>query len=741
MARRPTRSTDKPRRRPARAKSQRKDADPPVLPDDRPVDTKDQDDGRLNDNEALVKQAINRLEVAWTYWRETYNLSKEDVRFMYEDQWPDYAMKGRENRPTLTMNMLPQFAQQTVNNARRAKFSIQVKQIAGKNDLIFDTSGQGNPYSRSQIMEGLIRDIEERSKAHDNYCDALQHTVEGGFSWLFIRPVDNIDDPFDVELRVDRVKHRYSAMIDPYAQRGDKSDAMWCSLARDIDLDEFKERWPDVPAHDLDTGRVGRARQSEGSYFRGSTTTVRVIDYWWKEPMQRTAVEYIREGETTAERLVMWADDHKQIFDELRDEGFVETNRKDVQSYKVKYMRFIYNHVLNGPHDWQSKHLPLVMVQGRELNLDDRDIIIGMFRYAHDPQRMLNFWMSAATEKIALTPRAPWIAAADSIKSHKDQWENMYTQNIPVLLYDALPDVDPPQRVTNITMAQGELQLIGTSRSMLQDTIGVHDANLGRRSNEVSGVALQERQERGDLGTFDFIDNLARAIVRVGEILIDMIPRVYTTDYVRRAILPDDTEIFVDLNREIEDEETGKKIRVFSLDYTRYSCRVDVGPASKTQREEFVKMMIEWGRSDPEGFPMFRDLVVANMDVPQARAIAHRMKMTLPRHMLSPQEQQQIPPPEPTIQDQIAQLEAEAAIATANATIAKAEADIAKAKAGVVSSEHRAQSDIARRDFEVEKGLNREEQDQAGGGESEVSEEKIAAIVKREVAKALASKD
>ena len=253
-------------------------------------------------------------------------------------------------------------------------------------------------------------------------------------------------------------------------------------------------------------------------------------------------------------------------------------------------------------------------------------------------------------------------------------------------------------------MAQGELQLIAQSRSLLQDTIGVHDASLGRRSNEVSGVALEKRQERGDLGTFDFIDNLAKAIVRVGEILVDMIPRVYTTDFVRRVILPDDSEIFVDLNREVKDEETGRMIRVFSLDYARYSCRVDVGPASKTQREEFVKMMIEWGRSDPEGFTMFRDLVVANMDIPQARVIAQRMKAAVPRHLLSEEDQEAIPPPEPTIQDKIAEMQAQAAMK-------QAEADIKKADAGARSSELRAESDAARLQFEQEKGLNRAEAD------------------------------
>ena len=617
-----------------------------AIPSDAPADIVNTEDREhLDESERLIDFATDRMEEGWSFWNETYKLAREDVRFMYEDQWPDYAKAGRENRPMLTMNQLPQYAQQVVNNARRSKFAIQVKQLSGRNDLILGPDGYSS-YSRSQVMEGLVRDIEDRSQAHEGYCDTLQHQIEGGFGWMLVKPVDNIDDPFDIELRIEQVKHRYSAMLDPNAKRADRSDAMWCSVAMDMPLEEFKVRWPDVTPQDMNTGttRSGR-RSADGSYFHGDANSVRIADFWWKQAMERTAFEFIRQGEVAAERLVLWEDEHEDIFDELKDQGFVERNRKTVDSYKIRYMRFVAGHILGGPYDWQSKHLPLVLFKGRELNLESRDVLVGMFRYAHDPQRMVNFWTSAATEKIALVPRSPFIAAVEQIANQEDQWTNMYQQNTPVLLYNHLEGVPPPQRQNNVAMAQGELQLVTASRSLLQDTIGIHDANLGRRSNEVSGVALQERQEQGELGAFDFIDNLARGVRRVGEILLDMIPRCYTTDYARRVVLPDDTDIFVDLNLEMEDEETGRKVRVFTLDYARYSCRVDVGAASKTQREEFVKMMIEWGRSDPEGFPLFRDLIVENMDVPQARVISQRMKGAVPRHLLSPQDRERIPPP------------------------------------------------------------------------------------------------
>jgi len=712
-----------------------------IIPSEEPIDTKEED---LSEEDAILDQLEKRLNTAWIFWQPTFEASKEDINFIYRDQWPSYAQEGRENRPMLTMNMLPQYSQQVVNAARRARFGIQVRQLSGKNDVIYDNRASSKSYSRSQVMEGLIRDIEYRSKAHDKYCRACQHQVEGGFSWLFVTTKENFHDPFDIELCIEHEKHRYSVLIDSMSMEEDHSDAMWIARSVDMTKDEYEERWPDMPIGDWNATKVGRRVQNEGSYWRGDNENVRVTDYWWKEPMEREAVEFVLETETVAERLVMYEDEHGAIFDELEDAGYVRRQSKKVKGYKVKYARCSYRHILEGPHDWPSMHLPGVMVRGREVNLEDMDMLIGLFRYAHDPQRMVNFWTSSATEKMALVPRQPFIAAAEQIANYQEQWENMYTSNRPVLLYDHIEGESappPPQRQSTVAMAQGELQMVAQSRAFLQDTVGLHDASIGVRTNEVSGRALENRQERGELGTYDFLDNTAKAITRVGEILTDMIPRVYTTDYARRIVLEDDTEVFIDLNKVVVDKDTGKEIKVFSLDHARYSCRVDVGPASRTQREEFVRMMIEWGRSDPEGFASFRDLVVENMDFPKARVIAKRMKALVPYHLLSPEEQEERGgPPPPTPAEQIQQMQAQADQAKAQAEMVKAQADVEKAKLGVEEARLRAMQDGVRLGTEQARAVRQQSEEAAkAGGEGE-EQPLTQAEVKRMIAQEVANR-
>lgn len=707
-----------------------------TLPSDNPIQTRGVEPNQMGrtGNEAILQQMRDRMNQAHDWWNPIYTMSREDVAFAYDDQWPQYAKKGRKNRPMLTMNMLPEYIHQVMGQARKSKFSIHIRQTAGKNDTFVATDGNSK-YTRSQVIEGCIRDIESRSKAHRAYCRAMQHAVEGGIGWLRVRTVRPDDDPFNIDLRLEHVKDRYSVVMDPFAELEDYSDARYGGIGLDMPEEEFRAQWPDVPPSGWKPDYPGR-RANEGAYWSGQNRFVRVVDYWWKEPMKRTALDMVkRDPETDGfDRLVLYKDEVEEVLDELKDEGFEIRDEMEIDGQKVKYMRTIWNHILDGPHDWPSMHLPIIPVLGRHINLAKNDLYVGLTRFSKDPQRMYNFWASSATEKIALAPKAPFILTADSISGHEDMWNNMQTSNKPYLLWNYEEGVPPPSQNQAITLATGELQLLQQSKMALQDSIGMHDASLGKRSNEVSGVALQERQDQGSNSTYEFVDNLASAVKSGGDILADMIPRIYTSEVARDIVLPDDTTVSILLNHPVRDKETGKMFKVNTLDFARFSCRATAGPASATQREEFVNMMMEWGRSDPEGFPTFRDLIIENLDIPNGRVIAERMKMMVPRQFLSPEDAAKLPPPQPTPEQMLAAKELDVRQIEAEAKIAKAQADMEIAK-------ERVKADEARTQFEVEKGLNREEQEAANGQEDDsVSKAEVEALIKRAVAQAMAAK-
>ena len=116
------------------------------------------------------------------------------------------------------------------------------------------------------------------------------------------------------------------------------------------------------------------------------------------------------------------------------------------------------------------------------------------------------------------------------------------TQNYPYL--EVNPDVtdgagnvlplpsraQPPMAQTGLIQAK-----MGASEDIKAAT-GQYNASLGMTSNERSGRAILARQREGDVGTYHYVDNLARAIRHVGRQLVDLIPKIYDTQRIARVI-------------------------------------------------------------------------------------------------------------------------------------------------------------------------------------------------------------
>jgi hypothetical protein len=164
------------------------------------------------------------------------------------------------------------------------------------------------------------------------------------------------------------------------------------------------------------------------------------------------------------------------------------------------------------------------------------------------------------------------------------------------------------------------------------------DAAMGAQSNETSGRAILARQRESDTGTFHFIDNLSRAIRHTGNIILDLIPHVYTGKRIVRVLGEDGKESKeVPLNQPVILEGTEK---IFDLSLGKYDIAVSAGPSFTTKREESAAQMMELLRVDPSAAPIIRDLLASNLDWPGAADIAKRFKAMLPPQVQDGQNQE-----------------------------------------------------------------------------------------------------
>jgi hypothetical protein len=638
-----------------------------------------------NADDALIKIARERARDGASYWDENWKLAEDDLKFLSGDQWPSQVKNEREleQRPCLTNNVLPTFVEQVIGDQLQNKPSIKINATdvtrvsdaasGEETTLKIKSLTSTKEYELAEVLQGIIKNIEYTCDAEDAYDVAFQSAVEGAFGYLRVRSDYLADDSFEQDLLIECIENQFSVTIDPSAKKSDKSDMMWCFIDDQMLKEDFKEKYPDASMEPVNTDSV----DDVGSWF--SEQTVRVSEYFTREAV-------IKEVALLSDGRSMYMDDIEDVVDELLEQGVSIVRTRKVKTFKTIWRKITGANVLEGPIELKCSTIPVIPVYGKSTTIKKKKIYRSAIRHSKDAQRMANYWDSAATESVALAPKAPFSGTPEQIEGFEDEWENANTKNLSFLPFNAqTPGDRGPQRQQPAIVPSAEISLSMQATDKIKSTMGMFDASVGAQGNETSGRAIIARQRESDTGSFRFIDNLSKAIRRVGRILVELIPITYDTERVIRLKFPDDTEDFIKLNEQIFDDESGKWITISDLSIGKYDVVVTTGPAYTTQRMEAADAMMQFAAAVPQAGAVMADLIALNMDWPGADLIAKRLKKIVPPNVLSKEEREKMAEDmpeqtEPTPEQQLGMKQAEATSRQADADIAEAEADMFKAQ-------------------------------------------------------------
>jgi hypothetical protein len=585
----------------------------------------------------ILSEAKEAFELAQEVESQNREAYKDDVRFArLGEQWDELVRQQREmdQRPCLTVNKLPAFIRQVVNDARQNKPSIKVHPADSKADV-----------KVADIYSGLIRNIEYTSDADVAYDTALECAVTGGFGYFKINTRYATDDTFEQDIVIERIANPLAVYGDPFSTAADSSD--WnCALVVDfISKDAYEKEYKGEPVNWSDEPYVGLADPwltAEG---------VLIAEYWCREKVKKTIL-LLSSGEVVNQT------EYEANLEDFQLAGIEPVGEpRETESYKVK------QYILSGAEvlktvEWPGKFIPIVPVYGEEVNFEGKRIWRSLIRDAKDSQRMYNYWRTMATELVALAPKAPFIGPRGAFETDAAKWETANVMSHAYMEYDG---GTPPQRQVFAGVPAGALQEALSTSDEMKAVMGMYDASLGQRSNETSGRAIMARQREGDTNTFHFIDNLTRAIRHAGRILIDLIPHVYSTERVVRVLGPDAEPQSVPVNTQQPvpvvgpdgqpqlDDQGNPILAIYELALGKYDLIVNAGPSFTSRREEAATQMTELIRAFPPAAGVLGDLVAKNMDWPEHEEVAKRLAS------LNPANQQQGGGIPPEVQQQIQQ--------------------------------------------------------------------------------------
>jgi hypothetical protein len=522
----------------------------------------------------------------------------EDLEFYSGDQWDDVILRDRKSdrRPALTINKLPAFCNQVINDMRQSRPSLKIRPVDTATDP-----------ETAEVIDGLVRSVLSNGDAREAIDNASFYQVTCGFGYFRILTDYVADDSFDQELRLERIENPFSVYFPVHLIRQpDYSDAPYCFIRTKMTRDEFKTRYPDADPVHFDGKAIGDTDWEGEDYLY-------VAEYFTVEE-KNLRLYLLSDGTIVSEKPDANAKSGPTIVNERT------TIRRTVQWHLITGRDVI------DSRDWPGSWIPVIPVLGQELNINGRTEYLSLIRFTRDPQRMYNYWHSAFTEQVALAPRVPWLVAEGQVDDYRDVWETANSKNHAYLPYRPTSvqgnPVAPPQRIAPPEAGGAILQGIQLAADSIKSVIGIFDASLGMPGNEQSGRAIIARQRKGDNATFHYADNQSRAIKHAGRIIVDLIPGVYDVARTIRILGEDMADEVVHVNQ-VHPDNNG---RLFDVTVGRYDVIVDVGASYETKRIEAAQNMLDMIRSLPDVGSVNADLIFRMLDFPLASEAADRTR-------------------------------------------------------------------------------------------------------------------
>jgi hypothetical protein len=188
----------------------------------------------VTDDEIWLECAA-RLKIAVEAESDNRTQGIKALEFRDGQQWPDdlYNQRRLDKRPSLTINHTNTFCRRVVNNMRQQRPRIKVHPV-----------GDGAQLPESQVIEGLIRHIENISQASVAYDTAGESAVNIG--WGYFRIVgDYIDEKsFDQELNIRAVRNTFTGYIDPASIDPAGCDMEWFIFSEKMKRSDYQRQYP-----------------------------------------------------------------------------------------------------------------------------------------------------------------------------------------------------------------------------------------------------------------------------------------------------------------------------------------------------------------------------------------------------------------------------------------------------------------------------------------------------------------
>ena len=593
----------------------------------------------MNDKE-LLKQAHTRYKDCLEAWNELRLKHSEIFKFISGDQWP-YTVRAKfENNgyTAITSNRLPTFLRQITNEIRKNTPEININ----------PRSSEDTDTEKAEIINDLIRNIQDESDATVAYCTAAENAASVGIGYIKVSTKYASLDSMDQEIIIEPIIDNTLVMIDPNSKALDGSDMEYAFITSEISAEEYCRKYEKTKYAKFIKGELSNddLRQidwhtSTKAKHKLNKDNITIIEYYYKDYELRK-LKQIRNLSTNEISIT---------YNKVNNELFETLQERDIAVPVVKWCKLNEIEVLEETIV-PGEYIPIVVVKGNEYWVDGKRVIVGAVEPAIETQMQLNYALSFRSQLLQMAPKAPYIGTADQFKNYEQQWADINISNQAFLPYNPDPNAPPPSRDLGELPINTANAMIAQAEKDLNAIFGTFDPSNQAVAPE-SGKAILARQSQSYNSNYHFYDNLARSIQHVGRIILEAIPIVYDTARNIQLLSQDKKKKTVSIN---QPNEYG--VIEYDLTQGKYTVSIQTGESFGTKRQETVNSIMSLISVYPQAANAIADIAVRSMDWPSASKIADSLEALVPPQVLAARkvDKKDISALVPQLQSQVQQL-------------------------------------------------------------------------------------
>lgn len=554
-----------------------------------------------------------------------------------KDHWDPAVYSNRVNaeepKPALTFDRCGPLVQGIVNQARKDRPQPKI------------VPGDDGQTETAEMLEGKLRHMQYASQSDVADDCAIMYAAAGGFGYERVTCEYTDSKGFNQEPRIRRILDPLSQYPDPTVQEFDWSDAKFWFSREWITRDEYERR-----------GYPGEPIQADSEYAPewADNDHVCIAEYWWVEI-------------TTRDRIV-FEDPELGRFEDFEDtlfpQGIVEEDHPHVTNRRAVEVRIVHRDVIDGEKKleeeiWPGEWIPIIPVLGQEIVVEGKRRFKSALRYQRDPQQLLNAAASSMAERLGSRGELIGTKGQFSDGKWRDGKSHRYLEIEPVTIGGTpapLPIPNPAQ-----PSLQDYQQALLVASDQTKASSGYTDNLLRPSQANVSGIAIQRRDNQAELNNFHFEGNLIHAQWHRTRVCLDLFLKLTDTSRAVRTRSEDGKTGLEPVGVAMSDGSV-PQVPGFEgqphhdIHSGSYSVEISSGKGYQARVEEELDSLIEVVTANPQLLPMYLDRVFHLMGYPD---LEERATLLLPPQIQQSMQgkQQGISPAEVQLRAQVQQLQ------------------------------------------------------------------------------------